>query len=105
MRRRLALVLLVAAAVSLPFAPAASRAQTSTTTSLSEVSWLTGHWVGKTAKGEHIEEMWMADQGGVMIGSFRWQRPDGRWLFEFMQLTGHAGRHLAVHAPHQALQS
>jgi hypothetical protein len=86
MRRILAPVLLVATAALLPFAPAPSRAQTSTTTSLSEVSWLTGHWAGKTAKGEHIEEMWMADQGGMMIGSFRWQRPDGRWLFEFMQL-------------------
>ena len=86
MRRILALALLVAAAVWLPFAIAPSRAQTSTTTSLSDVSWLAGHWVGKTAKGEHIEEMWMADQGGMMIGSFRWQRPDGRWLFEFMQL-------------------
>jgi hypothetical protein len=86
MRRILALVLSVAAAALLPFAPALTSAQTSTTTSLSEVSWLTGHWVGKTAKGEHIEEMWMADQGGMMIGSFRWQRPNGRWLFEFMQL-------------------
>ena len=86
MRRILALVLSVAAAALLPFAPALTSAQTSTTTSLSEVSWLTGHWVGKTAKGEHIEEMWMADQGGMMIGSFRWQRANGRWLLEFMQL-------------------
>ncbi|HTV01842.1 MAG TPA: DUF6265 family protein, partial [Luteitalea sp.] len=25
-------------------------------------------------------------EGGVMIGSFRWKRASGTWLFEFMQL-------------------
>ena len=86
MRRILSLVLLVAVAASIPFVAALSRAQSSPPSSLADVSWLEGHWTGKTARGEHVEEMWMPAEGGVMIGSFRWKRASGGWLFEFLQL-------------------
>jgi hypothetical protein len=86
MRRMLALVFLVVTAASIPFVAALSWAQPSSTTTLADVAWLTGHWAGTTAKGELIEEVWMPDRGGMMIGSFRWQRANGRWLLEFMQL-------------------
>ena len=86
MRRMLALVLLVVTTASIPLVAALSRAQSSSATSLADVAWLTGHWVGKTASGELVEEVWMPDRGGMMIGSFRWQRANGRWLLEFMQL-------------------
>ena len=49
-------------------------------------AWLVGHWVGTTANGRHIEEMWMPAVDGHMIGSFRWARGNGRWLFEFMSI-------------------
>jgi hypothetical protein len=50
------------------------------------MSWLAGHWVGTTAGGQHIEEMWMPAHDEHMIGAFRWERGQGRWLFEFMSL-------------------
>ena len=46
MRRMLALVLLVVTTASIPLVAALSRAQSSSATSLADVAWLTGHWVG-----------------------------------------------------------
>jgi hypothetical protein len=54
--------------------------------SLDAAAWLVGHWVGTTATGQHIEEMWMPAVDGHMLGSFRWARADGRWLFELLAL-------------------
>jgi hypothetical protein len=64
----------------------AAQAPPAATTALAELSWLVGHWQGETARGRHIEEMWMPAEDGVMIGSFRWARGNGRWLFEFMSI-------------------
>lgn len=67
--------------------PPAERAQSEThAASLDSAAWLVGHWVGTTASGQHIEEMWMPAVDGHMLGSFRWARGDGRWLFELLAL-------------------
>ena len=90
--RRLALVFVLVLTV-LPLMATSALAQggAPAAVSLQDLSWLVGRWVGATASGQHIEEMWMPAQDGVMIGSFRWQRGQGRWLFEFMSLdTGPA---------------
>lgn len=85
MRRAAAVFVLLL--VMLPAMAAGARAQGSApAVSLQDLSWLVGRWVGKTASGQHIEEMWMPAQDGLMIGSFRWERGQGRWLFEFMSL-------------------
>ena len=87
MRRILALVFLLVVASPLPSLTTARGAQApAAASSLQDLSWLAGHWVGKTARGAHIEEMWMPARGGLMIGSFRWEQGNGRWLFEFMSL-------------------
>ena len=87
MRRVLAFVLLVVAAASVPFVIALGRAEADPASApMADVSWITGHWVGKTDRGQHIEEMWMPERDGLMLGSFRWERGNGRWLFEFMSL-------------------
>ena len=100
MPRVLAFLLLVGATASLPFGAALGRAQSAPPpASLTDVSWLSGHWVGKTASGQHIEEMWMSDRDGHMLGSFRWERGNGRWLFEFMTLTADAPSGAAAGAP------
>lgn len=65
--------------------PAGDRA-TLATSPLNDVAWLAGSWVGTTNRGAFIEESWMAERDGLMLGSFRWDRGDGRWLFEFMSL-------------------
>ena len=85
MRRAVTVLVLVLAL--LPSMVSSALAQGSTpAASLQDVSWLAGHWVGTTAGGQHIEEMWMPARDGLMIGSFRWERGQGRWLFEFMSL-------------------
>jgi hypothetical protein len=85
MRRAAAVFVLVLSV--LPLMPASALAQGSApAASLQDLSWLVGRWVGKTASGQHIEEMWMPAEDGLMIGSFRWERGQGRWLFEFMSL-------------------
>jgi hypothetical protein len=90
MRRAVAVFVLVLA--TLPLTIASALAQGSApAASLQDLSWLAGHWVGTTASGQHIEEMWMPARDGLMIGSFRWELGQGRWLFEFMSLdTGTA---------------
>jgi Domain of unknown function (DUF6265) len=91
MRRILALVFLVIVASPMPSLTMARGAQApAVAESLQDLSWLAGHWVGKTGKGAHIEEMWMPARGGLMIGSFRWEQGNGRWLFEFMSLEASA---------------
>ena len=90
MRRAVVVFVLVLATLPLTIASALAQANTHVA-SLQDLSWLAGHWVGTTASGEHIEEMWMPERDGLMIGSFRWERGQGRWLFEFMSLdTGTA---------------
>src|SRR5918993_871536 len=87
MRRFLAFVLLVVAAASVPFLIALGRAEADPAPApLADVTWITGHWVGKTDRGQHIEEMWMSARDGLMLGSFRWDLGNGKWLFEFMSL-------------------
>jgi hypothetical protein len=84
---RRAVVAFVLAVAMLPLTITSALAQgNAPTASLQDLSWLTGHWVGTTATGQHIEEMWMPARDGLMIGSFRWERGQGRWLFEFMSL-------------------
>jgi len=87
MRRVLIALWLVIAGAALPCA-AAPRTETATaaTSPLDELSWLAGRWVGQTDSGAFIEESWMAARDGLMLGSFRWDRGKGRWLFEFMTL-------------------
>jgi hypothetical protein len=90
MRRAVTLLVLVVAAM--PLLGTSALTQTAApSTSLQDLSWLAGRWVGTTATGQHIEEMWMPARDGLMIGTFRWERGQGRWLLEFMSLdTGTA---------------
>ena len=87
MRRVLFLLLLVCVGVCPPRAEArGSEAARVAASPLDEVAWLAGQWVGTTNSGAFIEESWMAARDGLMLGSFRWDRGQGRWLFEFMTL-------------------
>jgi hypothetical protein len=87
MRRVLLLLLLVCAGVCSPWGAASGAVSAREAASpLDDVSWLAGQWLGKTGSGAFIEESWMAARDGLMLGSFRWDRGKGRWLFEFMTL-------------------
>lgn len=88
MRRAGVLVSLAIMLVSLPPLEVVGGAQPTAPApaSLSDLSWLAGRWVGKTGRGAYIEELWMPAHDGLMLGSFRWDRGNGRCLFEFMSL-------------------
>ncbi len=50
---------------------------------LSDVAWLAGTWRGNLYGGK-IEEVWMPQQGGVMMGMFRMVNPRGQAnIYEF----------------------
>lgn len=88
MRRLLPVLLLVATTVVAPW-PIAGQGRTASPalqSPLEGVSWLTGRWVGTTGSGAFIEESWMGARDGLMLGSFRWDQGNGRWLFEFMSV-------------------
>lgn len=80
-RRMIAGACLLAWALMAPVAAA----QTASA-AVDDLAWLVGHWVGTTARGAHVEEMWMPAIDGHMVGSFRWARGNGRWLLEFMTI-------------------
>ncbi|MBA2355437.1 MAG: hypothetical protein H0V80_12300 [Acidobacteria bacterium] len=96
MQTRVRAVLIRALVVLLPLGtPDLTNAQPTPTppspaaasTTAADLSWLVGHWTGTTAQGQHIEEMWMPARDGLMLGSFRWERDDHRWLFELLAIA------------------
>jgi hypothetical protein len=88
MRRAAVIVLLAITMLASAPPTMAGRAQTTAAPAspLNDLAWLAGRWVGKTARGAYIEEHWMPAHDGLMLGSFRWDRGNHRWLFEFMSL-------------------
>lgn len=87
MRRTVLALWLVAPSVAGPWPAAQVHERPSAAQSaLDRVSWLAGSWVGTATGGAFIEESWMAPRDGLMLGSFRWDRGSGRWLFEFMSI-------------------
>lgn len=55
-------------------------------TTVEEMAWLTGRWVGDGLGGS-TEETWGAPEGGVMIGTFRLVRNSRPVFYEFMTLS------------------
>lgn len=52
---------------------------------LDELSWLTGHWLGRRGE-DHVEEVWSDALGGTMMGMFRWVRATGPFFYELTLL-------------------
>jgi hypothetical protein len=56
------------------------------TTSLSEMAWIAGSWIG--GEGEtFIEERWSRPEGNEMIGTFRMLEAGEPVFYEFMRLA------------------
>jgi hypothetical protein len=53
-----------------------------TTPQLSDLEFMTGHWVSPSSDG--AEEVWLAAKGGTMTGSFRWVVPNGPHVLEYI---------------------
>ena len=51
-----------------------------------KLDWLAGHWCGGQA-GRQIEEVWLPEAGGALIGMSRTVRGDKTESFEFMRVV------------------
>jgi hypothetical protein len=52
---------------------------------LADLSWMAGHWTG-THDGWQMEEVWLAPNGGVMVGMHR-DAKDAKSSFEFLRIA------------------
>lgn len=93
MRRGLAVVLVLASvAASLP--PPASAG-------VDGLAWMTGHWE-MLGENRHVEEVWLAPEGGILLGVSRTVR-DGRAVaFEFLRIEARGDDVFYVAAPQGA---
>jgi len=53
---------------------------------LEDLSWMAGHWVGRSGDVE-MEEFWTTPGGGVMVGVHRDIFRDGSSFFEFLRIV------------------
>jgi Domain of unknown function (DUF6265) len=60
-------------------------AQTSVTSDLSALSWMTGHWTGLDGKVE-MEEFWLSPKGNSMLGLHRDVANGKTMMFEFLRI-------------------
>ncbi|GMN02400.1 DUF6265 family protein [Erythrobacter sp. MTPC3] len=59
---------------------------------LDQMDWLTGQWSGEGINGAPAMESWLPPAGGVMVGTFVQETPDGSIMFtEHMYLMEEAG--------------
>jgi hypothetical protein len=59
-------------------------------TTLSDLSWIAGHWSSRLGEAV-IEEIWTEPAGGVMLGMHREIRPGSRAMFEFLRIEEREG--------------
>jgi hypothetical protein len=55
------------------------------------LDWLAGHWCGGDA-GSRIEEVWLPEAGGALLGMSRTVREGKVASFEFMRIVDDGGR-------------
>jgi len=65
---------------------------------LDDLSWMTGHWRSE-ADGTASEELWMAPEGGLMLGVHRDTRPGKSSWFEFLRIEERNGEIAFVAQP------
>jgi len=58
---------------------------------LDSLAWMTGHWSG-TQDQVRMEEVWMAPEGGMMLGMHRDVFAKDRAFFEFLRIAEENGR-------------
>jgi len=78
---------LLAAAVAalLPVLAGAADPAADPAPSIERLDWIAGSWTG-TADGVRMEELWLPEAGGVMLGLHRDLRPDGSVFFEYLRI-------------------
>ena len=66
-----------------------------TTAAPAEFDWLAGHWCGDTAERK-IDEVWLPEAGGMLLGMSRTVRGERTESFELMRLVP-AGKDAGMH--------
>ncbi|WP_282295142.1 DUF6265 family protein [Stenotrophomonas sp. PS02289] len=61
-------------------------AATAATPARAQFDWLAGHWCGER-EGRQIEEVWLPEAGGTLLGMSRTLRDGRTESFEFMRLV------------------
>jgi len=51
------------------------------------LDWLAGHWCLDKEDGQQVEEVWLPQAGGALLGMSRTVRGDSTVSFEFMRLV------------------
>lgn len=65
------------------------------TAATAEFDWLAGHWCGGSAERK-IDEVWLPEAGGALLGMSRTVRGERTESFEFMRLVP-AGKDAGLH--------
>ena len=65
---------------------------------VTELSWLSGAWVERSAEGEWTEEYWTPPRGGMMIGAGMAGKGERVRHFEHMRIVSGGGGQIAFHA-------
>ncbi len=94
MIRSLVAALVLASAVASPLAPPASAG-------VDGLAWMTGHWEMR-GEARHVEEVWLAPEGGVLLGMGRTVRDGKAVAFEFLRIEERGGEVFYVASPQGA---
>ena len=89
----------LASAASSPPPPPPATAEAAPRTSLADLAWLAGRWVG-VGLGGIAEEVWLPESGGAMLGTFRSIRGGQVAFYEVLTLTANASGQLELRLKH-----
>jgi len=68
-------------------------------TTLNDLAWMAGSWVGTSARGIEMEEHWTAPKGNSMIGVHRDVVKGRTLLFEFLRIEQQGDRLVYLSMP------
>lgn len=62
----------------------------SSTTKITDVGWIAGHWASES-NDAHLEEIWSEPTGDCMMGMFRWIKEGKVWMYELLTIREEEG--------------
>lgn len=86
--------LVLASAVASPLAPPASAG-------VDGLAWMAGHWETR-GEARHVEEVWLAPEGGMLLGMSRTVREGKAVAFEFLRIEERGAEVFYVASPQGA---
>lgn len=68
-------------------------------TPIESLDWLSGRWVVEGG-GDYLEETWSPAREDALVGTFRWAREGGVWMYELMSIEADDEAGLVFHLRH-----